>query len=93
MHRIYLIFLAAVLNLGAAPVKARPDVVTQAKLWMALLGIVLLGLLMVMLTMLASAHVRRVLRRSRKPRHPTGGEDWYKKPLAADADGPSNDAE
>jgi hypothetical protein len=67
-------------NEKAEPLLLRLDPQTRAKVVMALLGIVLVGIMLVTLIMIAA---RSVLRAARATRGPTrrGEDDWYRKPL------------
>lgn len=65
--------------------------VTKAKLLLALLGIVVLGLGMVLLVILGGRYVRRLSRAELKPSH-REGDDWFRKPLTPPA-APRDDSE
>jgi hypothetical protein len=69
----------------AAEEKARPlllrlDPESRAKVLMALLGLVLVGIGLVALTILAGRHVLRIARTSHGPTR-RREDDWYRKPL------------
>ena len=58
----------------------RLPAVTKARLLMALLGIIVLGLGMILLVILGGRYVRRLSRTNVAPTKPEN-EDWYRKPL------------
>jgi hypothetical protein len=65
--------------------------VTKAKVLLALLGIVLLGLGMILLIALGARYVRRLSRAQVAPSKPQP-DDWYRKPLSPPP-APSEDPE
>lgn len=58
----------------------RLPAVTKARLLMALLGIIVLGLGMILLVILGGRYVRRLSRTDVAPTKPEQ-DDWYRKPL------------
>jgi hypothetical protein len=64
----------------AAPLLMRLDPAVRAKVLMALLGLVLVGLLLVAMAWLGGRHLRRIARKAPTP--PVDHrDDWYRKPL------------
>lgn len=71
---------AAAAVADAAPPVDRADPLTKARLGLALLGIVVLGIGMLIAVMVGGRHVRRLARR-RIPPYSARTDDWFKKPL------------
>jgi hypothetical protein len=70
----------------AADEKARPlwerlDPVSRTRVVMALLGLVLVGVALVLVTILAGRRLRRIARH-RPGKTAAHEDDWYRKPLA-----------
>jgi hypothetical protein len=64
--------------------------VIKARVLMALLGIVVLGLGMILMVILGGRYVRRLSRAKVSPTKPNA-DDWFRKPLTPPAD-PSDDS-
>lgn len=64
----------------AEPLLMRLDPPVRAKVLMALLGLVLVGIGLVAITLIAGRHVVRIARASHGPT-PRHEDDWYRKPL------------
>ena len=64
----------------AEPLLMRLDPQTRAKVVMALLGLVLVGILLVTMIVIAARSAMRAARTTRGPTR-RGEEDWYRKPL------------
>ncbi len=66
--------------------------VTKARILMALLGIILLGLALILMIVLGGRYVRR-LSRSKVAARPQREDDWYRKPLTPTSDPSDEDFE
>jgi hypothetical protein len=64
--------------------------VTKARILMALLGIIVLGLTLILMIVLGGRYVRR-LSRAQVPSRPHRDDDWYRKPLTPPDETPDED--
>ena len=67
------------------PLLHKLDPALRAKVIMALIGLVLLGLALVLLVLVGGRYVRRLARQRTGPMQP-GQDDWYRRPLVSESD-------
>lgn len=67
----------------AQPMLRKLDPVTRAQVFMALLGLILLGLLLILVVMVGGHYVRRLARH--RPATTSPQDLWYRKPLVPES--------